>query len=321
MVREILGHAPEDRRLPVLPAIEIRGHGTTSPFSKGVLSQSLLAAGIDPTEAFEVAREIEGELLRRGITGMERGELRRLAYETLAQQLGPLTAERYLVWRKYQEPDRPVILLLGGATGVGKTTLALEVAHRLGMGRVVSTDSIRQIMRITLSRDIAPAIHGSSFDCHRLLPRDSVVGSPVIAGFRAQTQTVSVGIRASMDRAVLENSSLVVDGVSLVPGLIDLGAYRDAADVIFLIVATLDEEALASRFAARASRAKGRDAATYRDNLPAILQIQDHLLELADRYDVPIIDNISFDHSVLLVIRHVAETLRQKGDFVADELL
>ena len=62
------------------------------------------------------------------------------AFETLRKRIGPRIAERYLVWRRYQEPDRPVILLLGGATGAGKTSLGLEVAHRLGIQRVLSSD-------------------------------------------------------------------------------------------------------------------------------------------------------------------------------------
>ena len=74
----------------------------------------------------------------------------------------------------------------------------------------------------------------------------------MIAKARAQAATVSVGIRASMDRAVAENASTVLDGVAIVPGMIDLGAYEDVADVIFLVVATLDIDAYARRFAARA---------------------------------------------------------------------
>lgn len=322
-VQELLGDAPiaDDHALPLAPDISVRGGGESHPFSKGILSQSLLAAALEPNEAFDVARSIERELLERGIREIERGDLRRLSYEILRSESGRKTAERYLVWRRYQEPDRPVIILLGGATGVGKTSLALEVAHRLGIGRVLSTDSIRQIMRIMLSPELVPALHASSYDAHATLSSSAPGENPVIAGFDAQASTVSVGVRASMDRAVAENASLVLDGVSIVPGLIDLQAYESRADVFFLVVATLDEEALRGRFAARAESAKERTAQRYLENVESILEIQDHFLEQADRHDVPIVDNVSLDRSVLFIIRHVTEALRKRGDFDAADLL
>jgi 2-phosphoglycerate kinase len=204
---------------------------------------------------------------------------------------------------------------------VGKTSLALEVAHRLGIGRVLSTDAIRQIMRIMLSPELVPALHASSYDAYRALPAPAAGEDAVIAGFMAQAATVSVGVRASLDRAIGENASLVLDGVSIVPGLIDLEAYRGRADVFFLVVAALDEKTLRARFAARAAAAKQRPEQRYLQNLDAILKIQDHFLELADRHDVPIVDNVSFDRSVLFIVRHVAEALRTRGDFDAAELL
>lgn len=322
-VRELLGDRllAEDRALPLPPDISVVGAGASHPFSKGVLSQSLLAAALEPNEAFDVARSIERVLLERGTREIERRDLRRLTYEILGTEVGPQSAERYLVWRRYQEPDRPVIILLGGATGVGKTSLALEVAHRLGIGRVLSTDSIRQIMRIMLSPELVPALHASSYDAYQKLPSLPPGEDPVIAGFNAQAVTVSVGIRASMDRAVAENASIVLDGVSVVPGLIDLASYRDRADVFFLVVATLDEQSLRARFAARAGTAKERPAQRYLENAESILKIQDHFLELAERHDVPIVDNVSLDRSVLFIIRHVAEALRLRGDFDVADLL
>jgi 2-phosphoglycerate kinase len=323
-IREILGNEPfqEERRVPVPVDIAIIGPtGKGVPFSKGVLSQSLLAAAIDPNDAFDVAREIERDLVARNVRQVDRRELRRLAYQTLSRHMGEATGERYLQWRKYQHPERPVIILLGGAAGVGKTSLALEVAHRLGIGRVYSTDSVRQIMRIMLSRELVPAIHGSSYDAWRLFPPDSLGDDPVVEGFRAQAGTVSVGIRGSVDRAIAENTSLVMDGVSIVPGMLDVDAFAERADVIFLVVATLDEEAYKNRFSARATGAKQRAPHRYLENLDAILRIQEHFLELADRYDVPIVDNVSFDRSVLLIIRHVAEALRKKRAFDVAELL
>ena len=306
---------------PVADEITVTGRGSGSPFSKGILSQSLLAAAIEPNDAFDVARDIERDLVNRGGREVDRRELRELAYEALGRRMGGEAARRYLVWRKYQDPDRPVIILLGGTAGVGKTSLALVVAHRLGIGRVLSTDSIRQIMRLMLAPALSPAIHGSSYDAHKLLPADSKSIDPVIGGFREQAATVSVGIRASLERAVNENASLVIDGVSLVPGLIDLEAFSEIADVIFLVVGALDEQVFSNRFAARAAEAEGRPQHRYLENLDSIIEIQDHFLELAERFEVPIVDNISFDRSVLLIIRHVTDTLSQRHGFDPDEIL
>jgi 2-phosphoglycerate kinase len=322
-VREILGDEPfrEDRRFPLPPNISVTADGHEAPFSKGILSQSLLASALDPNDAFDVAREIERELLSRGLRHIGRRELRRQTYRTVARAIGEQTAQRYLVWRRHQDGERPVIILLGGTAGVGKTSLALEVAHRLGIGRVLSTDSIRQIMRLVLSPELLPALHGSSYDAYRLLGREALGDDPVIDGFRAQTTTVAVGLRASMDRAVEENASMVLDGVSIVPGLVDLAAYADIAHVVFLVVACLDETAFAKRFEARAVGQRRRGQHRYLENLDAILKIQDYFLDIAERYDVPIVDNISFDRSVLFIVRHVTETLRKRGDFDAADML
>ena len=143
----------------------------------------------------------------------------------------------------------------------------------------------------------------------------------MIDGFRAQTATVSVGIRASMDRAVAENASMVLDGVAIVPGMIDFEAYAELADVVFLVVATLDADDYARRFTSRAEGQSHRAAHRYLQNLDAILRVQDHFLEMAERHDVPIVDNENCDRAVLQIIRHVTETLRKRSGFDPAEML
>ena len=84
LARELVGPDAFDEdgtRAPRVEPITVTGHGRESPFSKGTLSQSLLAAAIDPNDAFDVARGIELSLLERGVHRIERRELRRLAYE------------------------------------------------------------------------------------------------------------------------------------------------------------------------------------------------------------------------------------------------
>jgi len=310
-----------ESRLPLVAEITVRGKGRGQPFSKGVLAQSLLAAAIDPNDSFEVGRDIERELMRRGLTEIDRRELRRMAHDTIQRRLGPRAARRYLVWRHYEAARRPVILLLGGAAGVGKTTLALEVAHRLGIGRVLSTDSIRQIMRLMLSSDLVPAIHGSSYDAYKYFPPGALGADPLLEGFRAQAATVAVGVRASIERAIDENASTVIDGVALFPGALDLAMYDERADVIFLVVAALDRDSWAARFSAREAGGSQRPAHEYLANLDAILRIQDQFLEAAERYGIPIVVNDRFDRAVLLVIRHLTESLGKRPDFDPRALL
>lgn len=319
LTEEILGDKLTQDHQPPLPQLQAsivitRKGGSAVPFSKGTLSQSLLAASIDPNDAFGVAQEIEQDLLASGAAKITRRALRQRAYEKLLRRFGPRTAERFLIWRRHQEPEKPVILLLGGTTGCGKTSLGLEVAQRLGISRVVSTDSIRQILRLTLTQDLVPAIHASSFeaDPHHVYEPGA---DPILAGFHAQASVVSAGVRAMLDRAVEENTSLILDGVSLVPGMIDLERYRDTAHVIFLVVARLDEDAFRSHFISRQAHQKRRTAERYVSHLDGILKIQENFLELADRFDVPIVDNVTIDGSVLLVIRHVLERLRQQGGY------
>ena len=322
IVDEVLeeGNLLEDARPPALaPAIRVTSPTGTAPFSKGFLSQSLLAAAIEPNDAFDVAREIEGTLVLRGAKSIDRHELRRLAWQTLERRFGARTAERYLVWRRFQEPDRPVILLLGGPTGAGKSSLALEASRRLGIQAVLSTDSIRQIMRLVLSRELVPAIHASSYDAHRVV-RTAPGEDAVIEGFLAQASIVTVGVRAMLDRAVSENTSLILDGVSIVPGLLDLAPYRETAHVIFLVVATLDVAAFRARFEQRARESR-RAPHRYLEHMDAILRIQDYFLELAERHAIPIVDNDSADASVLSIVKHVCETLRKVEGFDAAELV
>jgi len=64
------------------------------------------------------------------------------------------------------------------------------------------------------------------------------------------------------------------------------------------VLATLDRAVLESRFVRRGKELGGkRRAKRYLDSLDDIMRIQEHILEQADQYDVPIIENLSFDEA------------------------
>ena len=84
--------------------------------------------------------------------------------EVLGDEGGPRAVRQLRRFRDLQELDLPVILLVGGGTGTGKSTVATEVAYRLGITRVTSTDFVRQTMRAFFSKEFMPSIHYSSFE-------------------------------------------------------------------------------------------------------------------------------------------------------------
>jgi 2-phosphoglycerate kinase len=299
-----------------LPQILVRLGRGRLPFSKGVLVQSLMATAMDPIEAFEVARGIEQELIADRQEEIDRRELRERVATALERSGGPELTDRYRLWRRFQSPDRPVVLLLGGTSGVGKSSLSVEVARRLGIDRVLSTDSIRQIMRIMASPDLVPALYGSSYDAWRRMPANGDHPPSVIEGFRAQASAVALGIRASVDRTVSESANLLIDGVSIVPGAMGLDAFEGRAHVLTMLVAALDEDSLRERFHARAGGQRRRLADRYLENFEGILEIQRHLVALARQNDVPVIDNVDFESSVRQIIEAATTQLRarEEGD-------
>src|SRR5204862_7951755 len=139
----------------------------------------------------------------------------------------------------------PLVVLVGGATGTGKSTVATEVAHRLGITRVTSTDVVRQTMRAFFSSEFMPSIHFSSFEAGPALTTDDDEGDRVLRGFLEQTRNVLVGVRAVLGRAMEEGYSLALEGVHLVPGLIP---PVDGAVMCQVLLAIEDEEEHAAHF-------------------------------------------------------------------------
>ncbi len=284
------------------------------PFNSGRLQLSLLAAGLKPLQAFEAVVEIERDLSGGRERSVTRDSIRELSAGILQRRFGENSASRYLNWRSFQnEDERPLILLLGGTSGVGKSSLALEVARRLSIGRVLSTDSIRDVMRVMLSDDLVPTLHVSSFEAHtRLLTevRDGL--DPVIEGFLEQSRTVSVGVRAVIERAIIEGTSTVLDGVSIVPGLFDLSEWQDRAHVFFLLAADEDRESLHAHLVARGHGRGARATERYVRNFQEIFTIQEDLLERAEMFSVPVVDVQDLEGAAGKVVKHIVGQLGER---------
>lgn len=290
---------PDSDQRPIVIA-EAR-HGL--PYSKGLMAQSFMATGMPPSRSYAVASAVEKTIRDEGKAQISSAELHALAARTLRETAGDVFADRYERLNAVARRDTPLIVLIGGATGVGKSTIATEVAHRLGITRIVSTDSIREVMRGIFSRDLMPAIYESSFNAWRGLRIPVPAGAnPVIVGFREQTAVVTTGIKSLIERAVLEGVSMIVEGIHLVPGYIDPSEFHNAS-VIQLIVTVDEEDAHRSHFYIREVQTDGsRPLEKYRANFDNIRLLGHYIEDLAREHGTPLVHSLQLD-------RTVAETL------------
>src|SRR5439155_4299339 len=150
---------------------------------------------------------------------------------------GERYAKNFVKWQEVQTVDVPLVLLIGGATGVGKSTIATQLATRLGIVRLVATDAIREVMRGLFTEELMPTLYTSSFSADEALreppPR---AADKVIVGFREQTAAVAVGIHALIRRAAEEGTSVIIEGAHAVPGFVDLEPRTDRVVAVPVII-------------------------------------------------------------------------------------
>ena len=271
----------------------IRGRGHPLPFSKGRMATTLFLAGFEPERSYAIARAVERAISELPTEEMTLEELYMVLEEVLEREEGERMVARFRAWQRVLNLDRPLIILIGGGTGTGKSSLATEVAYRLGISRITSTDVVRQVMRAFFAPALMPALHYSSFEAGeglRMPMPDPDQGDRALFGFMQQAEQVAVGAAAVVDRAIVEGLSTVVEGVHLVPGLVS-PEQRPEATVVEVMLAIEDEEAHQSHFVGRDQVAGGaRALERYLRNFGEIRRIQDYLVARAERMGTPIVD-------------------------------
>lgn len=303
------------RKNPRHITITDQSHGL--PYSKGLMTSSLMTSGLQQGEAYRIASRIEETLTEQGVFELNSGDLRALAAQMLGEA-GEEYANAYLRWQAVEELDIPLVILLGGATGVGKSTIATQLAARMGITRVVSTDAIREVLRAAFSPELIPTLYTSSFTADAALrspPRAST--DLLILGFQEQVSAVSVGIKALVARALEERTDIIVEGAHLVPGFLEGWEQEFKEAVLVPVVIKVGVESLhRSHFHMRAVDA--RPTERYLESFDKIRRIQSFVTEHAVRHGVPVLDSYDLDSTLQEIVNIVTakalEVAQQRGE-------
>lgn len=119
---------------------------------------------------------------------------------------------------------RPRLILIAGCTGTGKSTFGMSVALSQSVLKCISTDTIREVTRTSVSTT------DKAFDAQRYpaLMRSSYEGSldPVV-DWKDSCQVLDSSVEALVNDAMNRGTSLVLEGVHIQPKNDLLDRWRD----------------------------------------------------------------------------------------------
>jgi hypothetical protein len=208
---------------------------------------------------------------------------------------------------------KPYVILIGSASGIGKSTIAAELAKKLNIKHLIESDFLRAVVRGIIGNEYAPALHSSSYDAYKHIRnknRYTSYDDLISAGFDDHASYVIPAIEKVIQRAITDFDDIIIEGVHLVPGLINIEQFEEDANIYFFVLSS-DEESHKERFVKRAVQIHrgGKQLDFFKENRI----IHDHLLAQAKENDVPIIKAESIDRTlerILSIINKSCTTIK-----------
>lgn len=302
---------------PTTPTILVHhSAGDTVPYSRGYNRLSLEACGFATEDAIAISTALHEDLARSQTARIEASAIRKLTYEHVSKALGEEAGRNYLIWQEFRMSGRPLLILMGGTPGVGKSTVTTQAANLLEIVRIQSTDMLREVMRMMMPERLLPVLHTSSFKAWERLPgldRARVdPGTLLEDGYLHQAELLSVACEAVVQRALTERVSLFLEGVHVHPKLREHIPEDSDTIVVPLVLAVLKRRDLKARIRGRSKYAVNRRAQRYLNHFDSIWRLQSFLLSEADRYGVPIVTNEDKEKTLRDVLLTVQDALARE---------
>jgi 2-phosphoglycerate kinase len=285
------------------------------PLSGGMIARWMMKAGMasDPAEGAAVrvvdliTRAHEAEVAAGGGYSVRRDEVFGRISDVLLADGQPDVERRVRIRRWVRTSGQPLVVALGGSSGVGKSTVSQEAADRLGISVVISTDQVRAVIRSVLSPELFPALSQSSFSAAKML-RSNLSGNRLLFAYEEQARIVQHGTVALARRSVKEGQQVMINGVHIVPGL----QAVEADFPLFTYVLTVGSpEEHRGRFIKRFLDGD-RKPTEYLQRMDAIRELDAYIVEQCHRHGVQVIVATDFEGTVLSVMDAVGKDLEAR---------
>ncbi len=289
--------------------------GVKTPFMDQALRSSLAITGLPPLYVETIIDKVKESIRSRG------GVIdRRALIDLVSDLLSPYgIADRYRTWEAYRELrrtgkyDKPIIILLSGASGTGKSVIASDLVGRFAITRIYSTDSIRQLVRLTNPK---PTVMVHTWEAKDYLTEEDIQRlretfgeqSLDIYGYLDQSLWVlEKGVKPLVERLNKEGANALLEGVHLIPGIIE-------GENIVSVVLEVPYEIHRAFVLVKARRSElkdiGRSEEEREQEFLSIRAVHDFLVSEARKRGTPVVTFTSYEETVKRIIDLICEKVK-----------
>ncbi|OII73912.1 uncharacterized protein cubi_02714 [Cryptosporidium ubiquitum] len=198
---------------------------------------------------------------------------------------------------------KPNIILIAGTSGSGKSTISSYLASFLRVKCVISTDTIRHVLRSTEKYKYNKALNCSTYEVHKytnIQPKQNGNNqsseSSIVLGYLLQSSIIEDYIYEIIANSVNKEKSIILEGVHITFSLfkrIQSFAKLKHANLSTFLIYIQDSNEHIQRFQ---QRSKGILNFKYHNNISNIREIQSYLINSIGKLPSVIsIDNTSND--------------------------
>ena len=291
-------------------------HNQSAPYPMAILKGRLKLSGLANLDADRIIERVFTDFSTMEVVDEKR--ILSLVRDDLST-LNSEVAEAFDILTQYEDLRRisantpPVILILEGASSTGKSMIALEMIYNLGVTRILSTDTIRQVLRSIKDESEYPELFCHTYQAHVYRQAGMEKLDPILRGFLAQLEHIDPFVKSGVQKFVNEGTDALVEGVHIIPG----NLQRLSVGIIEVLIdpdTITHEEMFVSKYRSGKLRTVSKDEEIRTREFQAAKMIQEYMVEQAKAKNIHIIPFKDYE----TIVTSISEIVVKEVEVILD---